>query len=133
MSEMAPYTRTMQETVPGQPTAATDDAWNVGEVEFDATVTGVTFTPEAAITGDALNNRTFRLVNLGQNGAGTTVIASLTTTATLAANDEAAVALSGTAANLNVSTGDVLQWVSDAAGTGVVDPGGLVQVALSRR
>lgn len=133
MADTAPHVKTLQETVPGQATAGTDDAWNIGEVEFNATVTGVSFTPEAAITGDATNNRTFKLVNKKQDGSGTTVVASLTSTATLAADDETAITLSVTAADLDVAAGDIFEWQSDANASGVADPGGLVQVTLSRR
>lgn len=135
--DAAPLQRTIQSTVPGQGTAATDDAWNIAEAPFDATVTGVSYTAEAAIAGHASNNRAFSLVNKGQDGSGSTVIATITTTASpdnsFVANDEKAITLSGTPANLNVAAGDILQWVSDANASGVVDPGGLVQVTLARR
>jgi hypothetical protein len=132
VSEQAPRVDALEVTVPGQATAGTDDAWNVAEADFAGTVTAVSYTPEAAITGDATNNRTFKLINKGLTGVGTTVVASLTSTATLAADDETAITLSATAADLVVAAGDVLEWNSDANAAGVVDPGGLVQVSLSR-
>jgi hypothetical protein len=132
MSYAAPYVATVSETVPGQATAGTDDAWNIGRAPFAGTVESVTYAPETAITGDATNNRTLSLINKGQSGAGTTVIATLTTTATLAADDEKAIPLSETAANLVVAEGDILEWNSDANASGVADPGGLVTVKIGR-
>jgi hypothetical protein len=41
--------------------------------------------------------------------------------------------LSGTPANLNVSSGDVLAFTSTHVGTGITDPGGIVRVTLGRR
>lgn len=132
----APLVHTIQETVPGQATAGTDDAWNIGRAPFAGTVTAVTYTPEAAITEDASNFRLFSLINKGQAGAGSTSIATYSTDAdvdgTMAADDEASLTLSGTAANLVVAEGDILEWNSDAQGTGVADPGGLVKVLISR-
>ena len=47
--------------------------------------------------------------------------------------DEKTITLTGTAADLNVTAGDVLALFSDSNGTGIVDPGGLVKVSLARR
>jgi hypothetical protein len=102
--------------------------------EYAGVVTSVTYTPNATITGAATNNRTVNLVNKGQTGVGTTVIATLNfgngTNAT--AGDEKAITLSGTAANLVVASGDVLEWQSVHIGTGITDPGGLVKVTIDR-
>jgi hypothetical protein len=70
----------------------------------------------------------------GPGGAGTTSVASLALTSGVnaPAADEKALTLSGTPANLVVASGDVLEFDSTHVGTGIADPGGLVQVTFSR-
>lgn len=133
MSEKAPHVQTISAIDPGFATS-TDDTIMIGEVPFAGTVTGVTFTPDATITGAATNHRALRLVNRGQDGAGTDVVAELAfdNGVNATAGDEKAITLSGTAANLEVEAGDVLALFSEAVGTGLADPGGLVQVSISR-
>jgi hypothetical protein len=100
------------------------------------TITSVTYTPSAAITGAASPaSRTFTLTNRGQAGLGTTVAATLAMVAGVngVAYDEKPITLSGTAANLVVAAGDVLTFESThVGGTGLVDPGGLVAVEITR-
>ena len=128
-----PLVRVIEESVPPAATAAGEDTL-LGQSPFPGTVTAVQYVPEAAITGAATNNRTVSLVNKGQAGSGTTVVATLTfgsgTNAT--ANNEVPLTLSSTAANLVVAEGDTLQWRSIANGTGLADPGGLARVSVSR-
>lgn len=97
------------------------------------TVASVTFVPLATFTGANTNTRLFRLVNKGSNGAGTTVVATLQMDSGVNASAYQArtITLSGTPANLNVATGDVLAWESNAVGTGLADPGGLVSVTIN--
>lgn len=128
----APFTDFVERMVPGQATAGTDSAWNVDKAKFDGTLAAATYTPNAAITGDATNNRTFKIVNKGQDGSGTTVMASLTTTANLAADDEATLTLSAVEGATDIAAGDILEFNSDANASGVADPGGLVVLALAR-
>lgn len=134
MPDTAPHIQVMQAMVPGQATAGTDDSWVLFEVPFDATVTAVSYTTDAAITGHASNNRTFSVINTGNAGTGATTIASVTTNTSnnFVAFDEKALTLSGTAANLIVASGNIIKFLSDASGDGVADPGGVVQVTLSR-
>lgn len=119
---------------PAVSTVGNDDVEELVVVEFPGAVTSVTYTPDGTITGAATNNRTVSLVNKGQTGAGSTVIATLNfgsgTNATAA--DEKAIPLSGTPANLVVAAGDVLEWQSTHIGTGIADPGGLVKVNIDR-
>lgn len=130
----APLTRVLQGAVPAAATAADDDTV-LGQADYDGTVSAVQFVPEAAITGAATNNRTVSLVNKGQDGTGTTTVATLTfasgTNAT--ADNEVAVTLSGTPANLSVAAGDTLLWRSVHNGTGLADPGGVARVTIGRR
>jgi hypothetical protein len=115
-------------------TAGTDDSTVVGEVPFAGTVTAVTYTPDAAITGVNTNTRRVALRNRGQTGVGTTVIADLQFNAGVnaAAFDEVSLTLSATPADLVVAEGDILEWFSDAVATGIADPGGLVSVSIAR-
>lgn len=130
----APLVRIREETVPAVSTAGNSDDTVIGQAQFAGTVTGVQYVPEAAITGAATNNRTVSLVNKGQAGSGTTVVATLTfgsgTNAT--ANNEVALTLSATASDLVVADGDTLLWRSIANGTGLADPGGLARITFSR-
>lgn len=114
--------------------AGTDADSAVLHAPFVGTVTSVTYTPDTALTGAATNYRTLRLRNKGQDGTGTTVMATQDFTAgvNLAAMDEGVIPLSGTPANLDVAPGDVLAWHSLHVSTGLADPGGLLKVILSR-
>lgn len=108
----------------------------VCEAPYAGEVTEVTYTPEANITGaDSPASRSLTLVNKGADGNGTTVMATLAFIATVDATDfnEAAFTLSAVADATDFVEGDILAVVSEpVGGTGMVDPGGLVQVKLSR-
>jgi hypothetical protein len=118
--------------VPAQGTAGTAQDQVIGEASHAATVTEATLIPEAAVAANATNYRTFRVLNRGQAGAGTTVVASLATdTNSLVAFDEKALTLSGTAANLVVAEGDVLVADETTAGTGVAHSGYTIEVTYS--
>lgn len=135
MADTAPYVQVIERNVPAVSTAGNDDDTVLGQAPFDCTVTSVQYVPEAAITGADTNSRTVSLVNKGQAGSGTTTVASLAMTngVNSAANDEKAITLSVTAANLDLTAGDTLQWRSIHIGTGITDPGGVVRVTISRR
>lgn len=120
--------------VPAVTIAATTTT-TVGEVDTAGRVTGVSYTPDAAITGAASpNSRTFTLVNKGQAGSGTTTVATLAMVGGVngVAYDEKAITLTATVADRAVAAGDILAWVSTAVtgAGGLVDPGGLVQVEI---
>lgn len=129
----APLVRVIEESVPAAATAVADDTV-LAQSPYAGTVTAVQYVPEAAITGAATNNRAVSLVNKGQAGTGTTVVATLTfgsgTNAT--ANNEVSLTLSSTAADLVVAEGDTLQWRSIVNGSGLADPGGIARVTISR-
>lgn len=124
--------RKLSSTVPGLGAAVAGDQV-VGEAPYSGRVTAVTYTPEAAITGADTNNRTVALVNKGQAGAGSTVVASLTFAddTDAVAFDEEALTLSAVAGATRVAKGDVLAWVETVAGTGLASPGGHVQVEIA--
>lgn len=134
MSSAAPLTKKVQATVPAT-AAAVDYDQTVVEAPFIGTVTGVTYTPEAAITGNTTDSRTLTLVNKGQAGAGTTVVGTLAfiTAVNGVAFDEKAFTLSAVEGATTVAESDILAFVSThVSATGLADPGGLVQVEISR-
>lgn len=131
----APFARAHQMVV--QPVSTVGNSLNtpIYVCPQDGTVSSVTYTTVTAITGANTNTRSVSLVNKGQDGSGSTVIATLqfNSGVNTTAGNETAITLSGTAANLNVVAGDVLQWQSTAVGTGIADPGGLVVVSVGAK
>jgi hypothetical protein len=122
----------LEANIPAQGTAGTVQDYVIGEAESGGTVQEVTLVPEAAVTANATNYRTFRVINKGQSGAGSTVVASFATdtvtTDDLAAFDEHDVPLSGTAANLVLTAGDVLVADETVAASGVAHGGYTIKV-----
>lgn len=104
------------------------------EAPYAGTLASATFVPEANITGDNTNKRTFTIVNKGQTGAGTTVMATLdyVTGTNGVAFDEQPFTLSATAANRNFVQGDIIAVVEAVAGTGLANPGGRVAIEFRR-
>lgn len=133
MADTAPLVSRLQATTPALAAGATGDQ-TVGEAPFAGAVTSVSYTPEANVTGDTTNTRTLTLVNKGADGNGTTVVATLAlvTGVNLTDFNETALTLSEVADATDVAAGDVLAFVSTHAASGVADPGGLVQVEITR-
>ena len=106
------------------------------EAPFGGSVVEVTYTPIANVTGAASpSSRTVSLINHGQDGSGTTVVASLALLSgvNLVAFDEKTITLSVVANATTVVAGDQLEWKSIAVGgTGLVDPGGTVNILFER-
>lgn len=134
MADTAPLQRVLEADVPAVSTAGNDDDSIIAQAPFDCTVTAVQYVSEAAITGANTNTRSVSLINKGQAGAGTTTVATLQfdSGVNATANDERAITLSGTPANLVLAAGDTLLWRSLHIGTGQADPGGLVRVTVTR-
>lgn len=135
MSERAPKVHRLQYVNPAL-TILQNNQPTIGEAPETGVVTSVSYTANSAVTGaNSPASRSLILFNRGQTGTGTTEVARLDLVAgtNLAADDETALTLSATAANRNVTAGDILEFQSNAVGgTGLVDPGGLVQVEISR-
>lgn len=131
MADMAPLLGRVQ--LAADPLGAAVAGSLAARSPFAGSVSRVTYTPTAAVTGAATNNRTLQVVNHGQAGAGTTVVATLTFDAGVnaAAFDELALTLQA-AADLVVADGDILEFRSSPNGTGLADPGGLVTVEVNR-
>jgi hypothetical protein len=123
-----------QATLPATAAGADYDQ-TLEEAPFSGRVAGASYTPEANITGADAESRTLTIVNKGTDGNGTTVVATLAFTAGINASDfdEKAFTLSATPANLQVARGAILAVASTHVGaTGLADPGGLVQVEITR-
>ena len=133
MPTSAPLVRKLQATIPALGAAVAGDQ-TIGEAPFACTLTSATFTPEAAITGATATARTFTIVNKGAAGAGTTVMATLAFIDTIdgVAFDEKAFTLSAVANATSAAEGDILAVVEAVAGGGTANPGGLVQIELTR-
>jgi hypothetical protein len=134
MSTGTPLVRVLQSRAPAV-AAASDATSNVAEAPFAGTVTEASYTADAAVSGANTETRTISVINRGSAGTGTTVVATLALTSgvDLVSGDEKQLTLSATAANLVVAADDILAFKSTHSGsTGLADPGGLVQVSISR-
>jgi hypothetical protein len=122
----------LEATIPAAGAAVAQDQV-IDRSAIGGTVTSVLMVPEAALTANATNYRTFRVVNKGQNGAGSTVIASFATdtptTDDLVAFDEKTVPLVGTP---TVAAGDIIAVDETVTGTGVAHSGYRIDVEIVR-
>jgi hypothetical protein len=120
----------------GWATAATVSEEPMFRAPFACTVTAVRLLAKGAITAHGTNFATIEARNKGTAGTGTTSVAALAfdtpTTDDVAAYDEKAIPLSGTAANLNLAEGEVLAIRKTVAASGLaVD--GVVEVDIVGR
>ena len=131
---LAPLVETYEGDIPALSASAADITAIVAGAEWAGTVTGVTYTPDADIAGTATNYRSIALVNKGTDGSGSAIVARFDFDAD--ANDGTAMdelALDLNATNVGVAVGSVLAASSFASnGTGLADPGGVIQVTVSR-
>src|SRR6266542_1048868 len=121
---------------PAQATAATAETFIVGRVPFDATAVSASIIPDAALTADATNNRTFTLTNRKQDGTGTAVVATLVTNVAggnWVARDEKPMTMTAVAADLVLAAGNILEMVETDGGTGVAHPQMAVEVRATHR
>ncbi len=129
MSNEAPLTEVLQARVPAA-AAGADATSPVAVAPFDGTITAVTYTPDATITGAVTNSRTITVVNETQSVTAATL--ALVNAVNAPADAAKAIPVSGTPANVAVAQGDVIAFVSTHVGTGIADPGGLVEVTFAR-
>lgn len=135
MSERAPNSYNLEEQLPASTILATT-VQQIGEAREAGVLSGATYAPVANITGAASPaSRTLQIINKGLDGNGAVVMATLAFLGGVNGLDfdEIAFTLSVTAADRVVVAGDQLV-VSSApvGGTGLVDPGGRIQLVLSR-
>lgn len=131
--EAAPFTQYL--AAPVAATAAGADASGLLVAPFDCTIAAASFIPLTVLTGANTDSRTIQVLNRGQAGAGTTVIASkaFTSGVNAPAEDETTLTLSVTAADLVVTAGDVIEVKSlHVGGTGLAGVQGVVRLSLSR-
>lgn len=123
---------TLRLAAPAVPTVGNSLRSAVGRSPVNGTVIRCSYIASTTITGAATNNRTLSLMNGGAAGTGTTSIASknFANAVNATAQSDTVITLSGTAANLVVVKGDLLQWDSLAVGTGIADPGGLAEIDI---
>jgi hypothetical protein len=134
MSMKAPLVSTIRTVMGAVGTAGNDLTSPAGQAPFAGVVSAVRYIPTAALSGANTNSRTLNLYNRGQAGSGTTVVASLALLASvdLVANDEKAITLTATAADRVVAAGDTLDWESLHILTGITDPGGVLEIDITR-
>lgn len=125
------YAQGAQVQTPVVATAASATAI-VMVVPISGTVKAVNWYPDASITGQDTNTRKVSIVDEGNDGAGTTEIAEEQFDNTIDAVQyvKEPLTLSTVTGALNVVAGDVLTFVSAAVGTGLADPGGVVEVVI---
>lgn len=98
-----------------------------------ATVTAVRFIADATLTGANTNTRSIGVSRRTAGGAATVMAATQFNAGVNAtAYASTPITLSGTAANLDVPAGDIITYVSTHIGTGLADPGGTIEVDLTR-
>lgn len=98
---------------------------------WDAMVQSVAWVPGTDVTADDTNYATITLYNRGDDGTGTTAIASRVYSATDSSKDVAEdMTLATDDDDLALTAGDVLSVAIAKAGTGLAIPAGVVQVTL---
>ena len=131
----APNSRVLTANVPAAGAAVVQDQV-IGESPVTGQVTEVVIYPEANVVANAVNFRTFRLINKGLDGNGAVVVASfatdLPTTDDLADFDEKGIPLSVVAGAVNVAEGDILAMDETVAAAGVAHSGYGVKVTVSK-
>lgn len=113
---------------PGQATAATEDDWVALVAPFDLTVTGVKWTPNAAVTANGTNYFDLQILN----GATAVATRSYAATNSVAVTAED-MTLSATDSELNVDEGDVLVIHKEVVASGLAMPDGHIQILAKIR
>lgn len=115
--------------------AGSDGGIVAARVGFDSNFISATYVPFATITGANTNTRTISVINKGAAGSGSAVPASLALTSGVNASAfvEKALTNSGTGSDLVLTAGDILEFASVHAASGLADPGGLVVITVQRR
>lgn len=134
-NEGAPLSRTLDTQTVAATAAGADASGVYVRAPFNGTVTAASIITAVTLTGANTESRTVQLFNRGQAGAGTTLVASkaFVSGVNATADDETALTLSVTAADLVVAEGDVLEFVSLHIGaTGLAGPAFTGLVTISR-
>lgn len=114
--------------------ASTDDEYPGVTIPYNATITGVKWTPLAAVTANGTNFTILSVRNRKADASGAALPASRTYAATNSvAFVPEAMTLSATAADLTVSAGDHLTVQRVHTASGVSVPAGVVEVSYKLR
>lgn len=134
MSFTAPHRTVLTAAIAPIATAGNSQTTPIGIAPYAGEITAAQVVPADDITGAATNNRRVRVINRGQDGNGTTVVATVQFTNGTDADGFApcGLALATSPEDRLVQEGDVLAWESAAVGTGITDPGGLAHVVVAR-
>lgn len=130
----APLSQTYRAVLPAT-TAAADFEVTMFIAPYAGTLSAAKYVADTTLTGANTESRTAQVINKGQTGVGTTVMASkaFTSGVNAAAFDETALTLSSTASDLAIAAGDVIAFKSLHVGsTGLADPGGSVELVVTR-
>jgi hypothetical protein len=133
MTEQAPLVTKVRADSDGA-AAGADSSVDV-RAPFAGTVSAVNYVPRTVLTGANTDSRTITVTNKGQDGSGSTVVASkaFVSGVNAPADDETAITLSVVANAPTVAEGDILECASTHVGsTGLADPGGTIIVEFTR-
>jgi hypothetical protein len=130
MSEEQPLLKTHTSRVAAVGTEGNDLTTQVAEAPFTGKITAVKYVPDSTQAGANTNSRTLNVIN--KTKAKTVATLPLTSGVELTAAEAKAITVSGTAANVEVAEGDEIALESKHVGTGIKDPGGLIEVTFSR-
>ena len=115
--------------------ATSDDEQTLFVCEHNLKVVSVNWVPDAAVSANGTNFTTLTVQDRGAADGSPTTIASRSYAATNATQFEVdtTLALSGTAANLLLASGDVITVARAHSGTGIALPAGLLEISCQFR
>ena len=121
--------------IPAMTGATADDEWTLFVAEHNLKVVGVNWVPNAGITHNASNYTTLTVQDRGASDGSPTTIATRSYAATDATAFEVdtTLALSGTAANLLLASGDVITVARAHTSSGLALPAGVLEVSCQFR
>lgn len=130
--EASPLIQTVDVEVAAAATGA--EASGLEKAPFAGTLTSASIIPLTVLTGADTNSRTIQVFNRGQDGSGTTLMASkaFVNAVNAPAEDETSLTLSVVAGALTVAAGDVIEVKSLHVGTGLAAPQFVAQLGFSR-
>lgn len=131
--EAAPFTQYL--SAPVAATAAGADASGLLVAPYDCTLAAASLIPLTVLTGANTESRTLQVFNRGQDGSGTTLMASkaFTSGVNAPAEDETTLTLSVVAGATTIAAGDVIEVKSLHVGaTGLAGVQGIVRLQISR-
>lgn len=124
----------MEKSSPAQATAGTAQAIVLGRAGKAGTLTSAIGVPVGAVATDETDFRLWTIQNRGQDGTGTTIMATLTTKTTggaaMVAYDERSYTLSATPANLIVAAGDIIAVLETVGASGKAHTGLLTKATF---